>query len=86
MAGRNSYIIANPTNDGHLEVTKGGKVPTFATWAYFTEEDPHWSQGSGWLHVGYSYQADRQDALRKALPDMRKGGMKVTVTRVLPAA
>ena len=86
MAGRQSYIIANPDNESTETALKTGKVPTFATWAFYTEEAPHYSQGAGWVRMGYSYQATREDALKKALPDFRKNGHRVTVTRVLPAA
>lgn len=86
MAGRNEYIIAHPNNEDHITEIKGGKVPTFATWVFFTEEEPHYTQGAGWVHMGWSYQTNIIDAKKKALPDCRKYGMKVTATRVLPAS
>jgi hypothetical protein len=85
MAGRKNFIIAHPNNEDHITALKGGKVPTYATWALFTEEAPHHTEGAGWVHLGYSYQDNAEDAKRKALPDFRKVGMKVTATRVLPA-
>jgi hypothetical protein len=36
--------------------------------------------------MGYSYQDTLADAQKKALPDFRKNGAKVAVTRVLPAS
>lgn len=84
MAGRSAYIIAHPNNEDHITEHKGGKVPTFATWAFYTEEHPHRTEGAGWVHMGYSYQATLADAKKKALPDFRKYGRKVTATRALP--
>lgn len=86
MAGRSEYIVAHPNNEDHITAIKGGKVPTFATWAYYTEEHPHYRRGAGWVHLGFSYQTNLEDAKKKALPDFRKNGMTVTATRVLPAS
>lgn len=87
MAGRSSYIIANPNNEDTETAIKGGKVPTFATWANYTEAHPHPTKGAcGWLRLGWSYQANQEDAAKKALPEFRKYGMQVAATKVLPAS
>jgi hypothetical protein len=86
MAGRSEYIIAHPNNEDHIREAKGGKVPTFATWVYYPAEHPHRTQGAGWVRMGYSYQDTLADAQKKALPDFRKNGARIAVTRVLPAS
>jgi hypothetical protein len=83
MAGRAEYIIANPNNEDHATQYKGGKVPTFATWAFYPEERPHRTEGAGWVFMGWSYQATLADAKKKALPELRKYGWTVTATRAL---
>lgn len=84
MAGRVKYVVAHPDGEDHIEVLKGGKRPTFATWAYYTEEHPHPTEGAGWVHMGYSFQATLEEAQKKALPDFRKHGMEVTATQIIP--
>jgi hypothetical protein len=84
MAKRPEYVISHPNGEDHIREAKGGKVPTFATWAYYPAEHPHRTAGAGWVHMGWSYQTTLADAQRKALPDFRKHGTKVTATRVLP--
>lgn len=84
MAGRSKFIIAHPNNEDHEIDHKGGKSPKWATWVLFTEENPHHTEGAGWVRGGWSFIADENEARKKALPDMRKQGLKVTVTRVLP--
>jgi hypothetical protein len=84
MAGQRAYVIAHPNGEDTVTALKGGKVPTFATWAYFTEEHPHRTGGAGWVLLGWSFQATLADAQKKALPDFRKHGAQVTATRVLP--
>lgn len=86
MAKAAKYIVAHPNGEDHITAEKGGKVPTYATWAFYSEEHPHHSGGSGWVHLGWSFQATEEDAKRKALPDFRKHGARVTATRVLPAS
>ncbi|MFF8942853.1 hypothetical protein ACF1A5_11390 [Streptomyces sp. NPDC014864] len=86
MAGRKEYIIAHPNGVDHIRAWKGGKVPTHATWAYFTADQPHHSEGAGWVHLGWSFQTTLADAQAKALPDFRKHGARVTATRALPAS
>jgi len=85
MAGRKNYIAAHPNGVDHVKIVKGGKVPTYATWAFYPENAPHRIDGAGWVQLGYSYQTSLADAKKKALPDFRKNGMKVTATRILPA-
>lgn len=80
MTAQTEYRIATPDN----KVTtgwKGGKVPTFATWAFFPKGHPN---GEGWLQVGWSFQATLADAQKKCLPDFRKAGWDVRATPVLP--
>jgi hypothetical protein len=76
MAAKAKYIAAHPNNEDTITVLKGGKVPTFATWAMYED---------GWRHIGYSFQATKADAAKKAAPELRKYGMRVTATRILPA-
>ncbi|HEX5705630.1 MAG TPA: hypothetical protein VFX97_20695 [Pyrinomonadaceae bacterium] len=79
MAGRSTYVVAHPDNEQTVTELKGGKVPTFATWAFYPDTNE-------WKRLGWSYLATLEDAKKKALPDFRKHGMKVTATRVLPTA
>lgn len=85
MAGQRKFIIRHPNGEDFETALKGGKVPAYATWAFYTEGHPHRTAGAGWVRLGWSYQTTLEDAQRKALPDFRKHGMKVTATRVLPA-
>lgn len=89
MGGRIGYVVAHPNGEDHIRVLKGGKVPTFATWAYYEpyshmEGDKVVNSPLDWYHVGYSYQETREVAERKALPDLKKNGIPVRVTQILP--
>lgn len=83
MAGRTEYVVAHPNGEDTITEIKGGKVPTFATWAFYTDDAPE-SWGRGWQRLGWSFLPTLEEAQRKALPDFRKSGLKVTATRVLP--
>lgn len=84
MAGRTEYVIAHPNMTDTVTEAKGGKVPTFATWAWYTTHRDLPEGQAGWVHMGWSFQETLADAQRKALPELRKHGMKVTATKVLP--
>lgn len=69
-----NYTITAPNGKTQVE-TKGGKVPTFATWAKINGE---------WKHMGWSYKAE---APKSVLPDFRKNGIETMATPVAaPAA
>ncbi|HSY00439.1 MAG TPA: hypothetical protein VLG91_24105 [Streptomyces sp.] len=77
MAAKTQYIVRHANGEDVETVTKGGKVPTFATWAFFPAKNE-------WVRLGWSFQATLADAQKKALPEYKANGARVMVTRVLP--
>ena len=75
MAGRQAYIVANVNGIDTERVLKAGKAPQFAIWAKVDGE---------WHRVGWSYQANKMDAINKSAA--HKQGFPTKATRVLPAA